>query len=412
MYLKLKTYFIGDCLQRLSSLHDQSRVTILFNIAITVVVMGAIATIVSILFGTYPVLIPAIGNIIFGLLTLYTIRIKQDFQLAAKIYMIILFCLIFGNLNFNAGTMHVGILLWVMLLNILVLYILGIRWGIGFLSASLLGYIYYIHFVFPITLEIIEDLPKATYYAVYYETLFAFFLLAYIIYTILKSSQDSDFLLKEKNEALIKQNNLISMRDEEKTIMLKEIHHRVKNNLQVITSLLRLQMAEIDSDNEKSTFKDSINRVLTMAKIHDKMYQSEELSKLNLEDYFEGLSTDLIDSYQTNYGIEVQLDIQVEKIGLKTIVPLALIYNELFANSLKHAFEQTDSPEISVSIVHYNETHFTFTYADNGIWVDRSKETSFGLELIQSLTDQLDGEMEFSKAPATQFTFTFRYLDL
>jgi two-component sensor histidine kinase len=308
--------------------------------------------------------------------------------------------------------MHVGILLWVMLINILVLYILGIRWGIGFLSASLLGYIYYIHVVFPITLEIIKDLPKATYYSVYYETLFAFFLLAYIIYTILKSSQDSDFLLKEKNDALIKQNNLISMRDEEKTIMLKEIHHRVKNNLQVITSLLRLQMAEIDSDNEKSTFKDSINRVLTMAKIHDKMYQSEELSKLNLEDYFEGLSTDLIDSYQINYGVDVKLDIRVEKIGLKTIVPLALIYNELFANSLKHAFEQTDSPEISVCIVHNNETHFTFTYADNGIWIDRAKETSFGLELIQSLTDQLDGEMEFSKAPETKFTFTFRHLDL
>ena len=374
--------------------------------------MGAIATIVSVLFGTYPVLIPAIGNIIFGLLTLYTIRIKQDFQLAAKIYMIILFCLIFGNLNFNAGTMHVGILLWVMLLNILVLYILGIRWGIGFLIASLLGYIYYIHVVFPITLEIIKDLPKATYYSVYYETLFAFFLLAYIIYTILKSSQDSDSLLKEKNDALIQQNNLISARDEEKTLMLKEIHHRVKNNLQVITSLLRLQMAEIDSDNEKSKFKDSINRVLTMAKIHDKMYQSEELSKLNLEDYFNGLSTDLIDSYQIQFNVHLHLDIKVDQIGLKTIVPLALIYNELFANSLKHAFKHTDSPEINVCISHLNPTQFNFTYTDNGNWIDPMNEASFGLELIQSLTDQLDGKMEFSKEPTTKFSFTFRYLDL
>jgi two-component sensor histidine kinase len=269
------------------------------------------------------------------------------------------------------------------------------------------------HNVFPYHYQIVDSLSEEIYYSVYYEAFFALLLLGYIIYTILRTSKLSDALLKKRNAELIIQNNDILLREEEKTIMLKEIHHRVKNNLQVITSLLRLQMHELDSDKEVAKFRDSINRVMTMALIHDKMYQTEELSRIKLEDYFKGLSEDLMSSYQLNFKVELTFEFSIEKIGLKSIVPLALIYNELFSNSLKHAFDGVEHPEINVSLSKFDEHYFRFVYQDNGNWKpSQGDHSSFGNELIDSLTGQLDGELVFSEYPNTKYTFKFRHLDL
>jgi two-component sensor histidine kinase len=308
--------------------------------------------------------------------------------------------------------MHVGTPFWIMLLNILVMYIIGVYWGIAFLLASLAGYLYYLHYVLPYHLEIFGSLSEEVYYTVYYEAFFAMFLLGYVIYTILQSSKASDSLLKKKNVELVSQNNEILLREEEKTIMLKEIHHRVKNNLQVITSLLRLQMHELDSDTQAAKFNDSINRIMTMALIHDRIYQTEEFSRINLEEYFMALSDDLMDSYQINFEVDLSFKFKIEKIGLKSIVPLALIYNELFSNSLKHAFGKTENPTINVSISGFDDDFFQFTYEDNGDWKVSEGKSTFGRELIDSLTEQLDGEVEFSTSPKTKYTFKFKHLDL
>ena len=412
MYTRLKHYFIGGAMSSLHSVHDKSRLTLLFNLAFAVLLMGIVSSLVSTILGTYSVYIPSFGNVVFGLVTLYAIRWSKNFTNVAKFYFILLFCLIFGNLNFNHGTMHVGAPFWIMLLNILVMYIIGVYWGIAFIIASLGGYLYYLHYIFPYHNTIFRSLSEEVYYSVYYEAFFALFLLGYIIYTILQSSKASDSLLKKKNLELVSQNNEILLREDEKTIMLKEIHHRVKNNLQVITSLLRLQMHELDNDAEAAKFKDSINRVMTMALIHDKMYQTEELSRINLEDYFKGLSEDLMNSYQVNYEVDLSFEFSLEKIGLKSIVPLALIYNELFSNSLKHAFDNTKKPSINVSISGCSNEFFQFVYEDNGVWKASEGDSSFGRELIDSLTQQLDGEVEFSTKPKTKYIFKFRHLDL
>lgn len=398
-------------MDKLTSIHDQSRLNLLFNLAFAVTLMGVVAFIISLILRTYPVFVPALGNVVFGITTLLIIRITHRFNGAALFYFSVLFLLIFGNLNFNDGTMHVGAPYWIMLLNILVMYIIGVRWGITFLFLSFLGYLYYLHFVYPHHMEIMNSLSQETYYSVYYEALFALFLLGFIIYTILQSSKRSDELLKRKNAKLQTQNSTILLREEEKTTMLKEIHHRVKNNLQVITSLLRLQMYEVENEQEAEKFKDSINRVLTMSMIHEKMYQSEELSRINLEDYFKGLSDDLLDSYQTDINVKLTFHLTLNKIGLKSIVPLALIYNELFSNSLKHAFEGVDQPEITVSLDRIDDNHFSLIYEDNGNWKVEKKERSFGKELVSSLTAQLEGEMKFSKHPCTRYEFTLKHLE-
>lgn len=395
----------------LSSIHDQSRLNLLFNLAFSITLMGCIAFIVSAIIKTYPVFVPALGNVFFGLITLFIIKKTQKFALASKFYFVVLFALIFGNLLFNEGTMHIGVPFWIMLLNILVIYIVGIKWGVIFLLGSLFSYMYYLHYVFPHHMDIMNTLSKETYYSVYYEALFALFLLGFIIYTILGNSKESDQLLKRKNAELLSQNNTILLREEEKTTMLKEIHHRVKNNLQVITSLLRLQMYEVESEQEAEKFKDSINRVLTMAMIHEKMYQSEELSRLNLEDYFKGLSRDLLESYQTEFQVDLTFDLTVEKIGLKSIVPLALIFNELFTNSVKHAFDEVKNPSIFVRLEQGDNDNFKLIYEDNGKWKSDDRTKSFGRELIASLTSQLEGKMKFSSEPTTKYEFLFKHLE-
>lgn len=411
MYKQVKEYVIGEYLSKTQSFHDQSRITLLFNIAFSVFILGTTACLVSVVIGTYPILVPGGGNVLFALLALWLLK-RENFQLAGKIYFFFLFLLLFGNLNFNEGTMHVGSPFWIVLLNIMVFYILDIRWGITYLTLSTLGFWYFVLFVLEDSLAIMENLPRGTYYSVIYETVFAMFLLGYVINTILKSSRLSDQLLNAQNIELTEQNEMIRASMEEKTIMLKEIHHRVKNNLQVIVSLLRLQMREISDEQALEKFRDTINRVLTMAMIHEKMYQSEELSRINLMKYFDDLSNDLRHSLHTEIRPEVEYLFGVEKIGLKSIVPLALIYNELFSNSLEHAFSLQKEAKISISLTKREDGQFVFTYTDNGNWKDPKGEDSFGLELINALADQLEAEVQFEKAPQTKYAFVFHSLDL
>lgn len=410
MFRQLKDKIIGDQIEMLESLHDRARYTLLFNIASSVLILGLLATIVSLIIGTYPVLVPGLGNVLFSLIALTLIK-RGKLQLAAKIYFFVLFILLFGNLNLNDGTMHIGSPLWIMILNILVIYIMGIKWGIGYLIASTLGFAYYIIVVLPHTLEIIHTLPSATYYSVVYETVFAMFLLGYTIYTILSASRTSDKMLRERNSALRERNQIIQQQNQDKTVMLKEIHHRVKNNLQVIISLMRLQMDELECEKDHKKFNETINRVLTMAMIHEKLYQSEELSKVNIEYYFKDLSTDLIASYQLGKSVKLNTNIGIEQIGMKALVPIALIFNELFSNSLKHAFEQEGAPVIDFALYHDEDNSITMTYRDNGTWKLPQNSKSFGTQLVKSLVGQLEGEMKFESEPATSYTFIFKDME-
>lgn len=410
MYGRIKRYEIHEYLAETVSFHDRSRITLLFNIAYATFILGTIASFVSLILGTYPILIPGLGNVVLAGIALVILKSK-NISLAAKIYFSALFCLLFGNLIFNYGTMHIGSPFWIMLINILVLYILDIWWGLVFLLLSSFGFIYYIHNVFPRTIEIVSSLPKATYFSAYYETFFALFLLGYIIYTIIKASRNSDELLQSQNRELTFQNSLISAKNAENTVMLKEIHHRVKNNLQVIISLLRLQMREINHQDSLDKFSESINRVLTMALIHEKIYQSEELSNVDLEQYFKSLSQDLISSYQVETPVEIDLHFDIKRVGLTSIVPLALIFNELFSNSIKHAFKDHHKPKIRVGLIKLTNDKVLFEYQDNGIWKTENSTSSFGLELIESLTEQLDGTMELKKEPVTHYRFLFNHLN-
>ncbi len=181
-------------------------------------------------------------------------------------------------------------------------------------------------------------------------------------------------------------------------ILLKEIHHRVKNNLQVITSLLALQSIGIKEKKIKNLFSDLQNRVISMALSHEMLYQTDDLQRIDYKAYIKKLVDGLIGSMKEhNNEIEVQLDIKEIFLNIDTSIPLGLIINELVTNSLKYAFEGNGGI-ISIHIKKLNDQHFLLEIGDDGVGFadieNMGKKSSLGLTLVQKLTQQLRGNIE------------------
>lgn len=231
----------------------------------------------------------------------------------------------------------------------------------------------------------------------------------YIVYLMTKFHKFSEESMLKANTELRKQNETITNQDEEKSILVKEVHHRVKNNLQIISSLLRMQSNEIENEEAKKHFAEAVNRVMTMALIHQKLYQGESLSDVKLKEYFEELAFDLMKVYSSNKNILVDFNLSVNQIGLKSIVPVGLIFNELISNSLKHAFVDKSDGRVFVEFTKENDI-YTMKYQDTGSWINKDTE-GFGVELIDTLTQQLDGTYQLDKqADSTTYIFDFKNL--
>lgn len=197
----------------------------------------------------------------------------------------------------------------------------------------------------------------------------------------------------------------------EKEVLLKEVHHRVKNNLQVISSLLKLQSRYINDDEVLSLFKDSYHRVRSMALIHEKLYVSEDLAKINVADYIENLTQNLFKSYSLNATkLNFYLDIDPYWLDVDTAIPCGLIINELVSNSIKYAFPDPQAGTIRVKF-YLSNGQYVLTVSDDGIGLplDFNLNTldTLGLQLVINLTEQLEGNIEVRSNPGTLFTLTF-----
>jgi two-component sensor histidine kinase len=199
----------------------------------------------------------------------------------------------------------------------------------------------------------------------------------------------------------------------EKEVLLKEIHHRVKNNLQIISSLLKLQSSYIKDKQALEMFKDSQSRIRSMALIHEKLYQSQNLSKINFAEYIHDLTMHLLRSYSTNsQQIHLRLTNNEIWLSIDTAVPCGLIINELVSNSLKHAFPIANQEgEIHVDLYASPDHKFTLIVSDNGIGfpqaLDFQNTESLGLELVCTLTEQLEGTIELDDRRGTTFKIMF-----
>lgn len=199
-------------------------------------------------------------------------------------------------------------------------------------------------------------------------------------------------------DRIITENETLRHSNLQKELLLKEIHHRVKNNLQIITSLLKLQASSIENEHTQELFEVSLHRINSMAIVHDLLYRSEDFSQIDYGQYLETLVTPLIDSMKQPFtSVDLKIDASAISLNINTSIPLGLLINEIITNSLKHGFPEGTNGEIYVKITKKEYPYFQLEVGDNGIGFSENTEIenvdSLGLLLITSLADQLLGKV-------------------
>ena len=204
----------------------------------------------------------------------------------------------------------------------------------------------------------------------------------------------------------------LSIKNQENELLLKEIHHRVKNNLQTISSLLSLQSESISDQSVLDAVQESKNRVASMALIHQKLYQGEDLGAIEMRDYFETIGKAIKDSFgERAKNVSLEVDMSEIELDVDTAVPVGLITNELITNSLKHAFPNKQKGQILITLTQDENDLLKLHVVDNGQNTATGsvvkKESGFGTLLIQLLTTQLGGKLEQSTKAGTSTIIQF-----
>ena len=237
-----------------------------------------------------------------------------------------------------------------------------------------------------------------------------------VIYFYNEYRKRKHHLYKERLEKIIKQrtSEIVKQRDEIE-ILLKEVHHRVKNNLQIINSLINLQSSYTNDEKSVELFREIRNRIRTISLIHEKLYKSKDYRKINIKEYINMLVENLIDTYSFNKTIDLKLDLEVQYFNLNTIIPLGLILNEIISNSFKYAFNEAGEGILEIKL---NKSiisdEITLIVGDNGKGYNdelfKSNVSSLGLELMKILSEQLNGTIEKINKPGTYYIITFKPL--
>jgi PAS domain S-box-containing protein len=197
----------------------------------------------------------------------------------------------------------------------------------------------------------------------------------------------------------------------EKEMLLKEVYHRVKNNLQVVSSLINLQAGNVNNEETAELLKQSADRIKAMALLHEKLYHSKDLARIDFNDYIRSLVDHLLFGYGT-HSDKITLKMNIDKVflGVDTAIPCGLIINELLSNALKHAFPGDRLGEIGINFTR-DQSEYILTIADNGVGLpselDFKKSNSLGLQLVDTLTNQLMGTMNLDRANGSTFTLRF-----
>ena len=199
---------------------------------------------------------------------------------------------------------------------------------------------------------------------------------------------------------------------QEKEVLLQEIHHRVKNNLQVISSLLDLQSQHIEEPATLELFRESCNRIRAMALVHETLYKFKDFAKIKFAEYIENLTSYLFAAYIKNVeNINLELDIDEVTLKLDTAIPCGLIINELVSNALKYAFPNKSHGTIYITLHFDGDAHYTLTVRDDGIGLPPNLEiknvNSLGLKLVEVLAKQLEGTLQVNSRFGTEFSLRF-----
>ena len=219
--------------------------------------------------------------------------------------------------------------------------------------------------------------------------------------------------LTEKNEQIEKQNETIEASLVEKDILLKEIHHRVKNNLQLISGILELQAAQFDDKELKAVMEEGQSRVRSMSLIHEQLYQSKNLGVIDFQEYLEKLVKDIVVAFKDQHGkLDIDINVNGLSFDVNLSVPLGLIVNEMITNAFKHGFVNRQDGRISIAIKEIEENKYEMLISDNGHGLpgdfDPEKSTSLGLRLVKGLSRQLGGDYSFYNQNGANFVIQFK----
>lgn len=209
--------------------------------------------------------------------------------------------------------------------------------------------------------------------------------------------------IEEQKDVLLKQND-------EKELLLKEVHHRVKNNLQVIASLINLQLAKINEDTTLEALNETRLRVLSMALVHTKMYQTNDFKQITIQSYCDQLVDNIKELYgisTVNYKLEIP---EMVKLDMEKTIPVGLIINEIISNYFKHVHNNGNGDYFEIKIADHSPTHYQVKYKDNGNGfkdnLNAELSKTLGMQLIESLVEQVDGELELYNDSGAVYAFT------
>jgi two-component sensor histidine kinase len=236
------------------------------------------------------------------------------------------------------------------------------------------------------------------------------FLILFLLYWQYRSKKKSNKIILEQNTMITKKNDQLSQLLSEKEMLLKEVHHRVKNNLQTMMSLLESQSAYLQNDALRA-IEDSQHRVYAMSLIHQKLYQSADIGILNMDIYLREFIQYLSESFDVSNRIIFRFHIAPVELTVTYAIPLALIINEAVTNSIKYAFPERKNGEIFIALWQDGDD-FGMEIADNGIGIppeiQHGDRNSLGLDLIHGLTNEIKGQVCFDTTSGTKITVKFR----
>lgn|GEM_PF-659512 len=403
-----RNWFIGDYISENQDINNQARAELLFNTSALVCVILIPLSIFMLLTGVVGKIMPSLIGLVFVLCQLFLFKRFKNIWLSSFFLCSLTTLIVCININYNHLANHLVEPFWMLVIVVFAVFMMGVRWGIYICLALLTGFSFFVVNHLQENLKnVLESIPSTKYFIIV-EIAAALLTLSYILSMFVTTSRRSEKALREGNKHLEKQNALVNKQNSEITILLKEIHHRVKNNLQVINSLLRLQSHQIKDEESRNVFDEAQYRIKAIALIHEQMYQSTDLSNIDSNSYFKGLSSNLLKQHLTNYSVDLIIEVELPTWHQDFVVPLGLLLNELIANSIKHA-DLVNQGVISIQLTAV-ENHIYFCYTDNGCGFLNEYEKGFGLELIETLCAQLNGEMTLKSAQGEGVEYNFVFL--
>ena len=312
----------------------------------------------------------------------------------------------FNLYTFNNFDRYIDVL-WMFAVALCTAYLIGIFWGILSLALSLIS-LGVFTLITPKAELAQAYLKMSTLNTVdlFVNLIISGTLIAIFIYKIFRTTEKVEEDLEDTVDLLKKQYEKIKIQNQEKTVLLQEVHHRVKNNLQIVSSLLKLQSYEIDNPEVKAHFEEAMGRISSMALIHERMYQNNNLSEIKLRTYVSILTNDILRSITKDKSIDLNVKSDIEFIDPNITVPIALIFNELITNTIKHAVPNNGKGKIDIEVVQ-KEGQIDLIYQDSGSTEANISNNGFGSMLIETFVEQLDGEIVSPRENKNYYHFKF-----